>query len=201
MKMRELCCAKNVLTRRRLKHEPRLPRGLAGCLHDQRQAGKIDHSLRELLAQRIFAIACGYPDANDSARLSSDPIHKMLLDRDPVTGRDLASQPTLSRFENAVGPKELYRMAEVLALRVVERHAERLHGRVRRVTLDLDPTDDPTHGAQQLSFSTPLRLPLLPAGAGLFSVSTTSRSSICSPPCCELATSLPPSERSACCAD
>ena len=152
MKMRELCCAKNVLTRRRLKHEPRLPRGLAGCLHDQRQAGKIDHSLRELLAQRIFAIACGYPDANDSARLSSDPIHKMLLDRDPVTGRDLASQPTLSRFENAVGPKELYRMAEVLALRVVERHAERLHGRVRRVTLDLDPTDDPTHGAQQLSF-------------------------------------------------
>jgi len=126
--------------------------GLAGCLHDQRQSGKIDHSLRELLAQRIFAIACGYPDANDSARLSSDPIHKMLLDRDPVTGRDLASQSTLSRFENAIGPKELYSMSEVLALRVIERHAERLRGRVRRVTIDLDPTDDPTHGAQQLSF-------------------------------------------------
>lgn len=126
--------------------------GLAGCLHDSRQAGKVDHSLRELLAQRVFAIACGYPDANDAARLSSDPIHKMLLDRDPVTGRDLASQPTLSRFENAAGAKELYRMAEVLALRVIERHAERLGGRVRRVTLDLDPTDDPTHGAQQLSF-------------------------------------------------
>jgi hypothetical protein len=126
--------------------------GLAGCLEERRQAGKVGHSLRALLAQRVFAIACGYPDANDAARLSSDPIHKMLLGRDPVAGRDLASQPTLSRFENAAGPKELYRMAEVLALRVIERHAERLGGRVRRVTIDLDPTDDPTHGAQQLSF-------------------------------------------------
>jgi hypothetical protein len=55
----------------------------------------------------VFSIACGYPDANDSARLGADPIHKLLLDRDPVTGLDLASQPTLSRFENAVGAKEL----------------------------------------------------------------------------------------------
>src|ERR1700758_1667709 len=126
--------------------------GLAGCLEDKRQAGKVDHSLHELLAQRVFSIACGYPDANDSARLGADPIHKMLLDRDPVTGLDLASQPTLSRFENAVGAKELYRMGEALAASVIERHAERLRGHARRVTIDLDPTDDPTHGAQQLSF-------------------------------------------------
>jgi hypothetical protein len=129
-----------------------LTEALAGCLEDKRQAGKVDHSLRELLAQRVFAIACGYPDANDSARLASDPIYKMLLDRDPIAGRDLASQPTLSRFENTVGPKQLYAMGEVLALRVIERHTGRLRGRVRRVTIDLDPTDDPTHGAQQLSF-------------------------------------------------
>jgi hypothetical protein len=126
--------------------------GLAGCLEDKRQAGKIDHSLRELLAQRVFSIACGYPDANDSARLGADPIHKMLLDRDPVTGLDLASQPTLSRFENSVGPRELYRMGEALASSVIERHAQRLRNRARLVTIDLDPTDDPTHGAQQLSF-------------------------------------------------
>jgi hypothetical protein len=126
--------------------------GLAGCLEDKRQAGKIDHSLRELLAQRVFSIACGYPDANDSARLGADPIHKMLLDRDPVTGLDLASQPTLSRFENSVGPRQLYRMGETLAASVIERHAQRLHHRARLVTIDLDPTDDPTHGAQQLSF-------------------------------------------------
>src|ERR1035437_8518971 len=83
--------------------------GLAGCLRDKRQAGKVDHSLKEALAQRVFSIACRYPDANASARLGADPVHKMLLDRDPVTGLDLASQPTLSRFENAVGAKELYR--------------------------------------------------------------------------------------------
>jgi hypothetical protein len=126
--------------------------GLAACLRDERQAGKVDHSLRELVGQRVFSIACGYPDANDSARLSGDPIHKLLLDRDPLEGRDLASQPTLSRFENGVGVKELYRSGEFLAESVIRRHAKRLHRRAYRVTIDLDPTDDPTHGAQQLSF-------------------------------------------------
>jgi hypothetical protein len=125
---------------------------LASCLQDERQAGKIDHALEELLAQRVFAIACGYPDANDAARLAGDPIHKLLLGRDPVEGNDLASQPTLSRFENAIDTQELYRLSEALAASVIQRHAERLRHRVRRVTLDLDPTDDPTHGAQQLSF-------------------------------------------------
>jgi len=125
---------------------------LSACLRDTRQAGKVDHALPELVAQRVFSIACGYPDANDSARLASDPIHKLLLDRDPVDGLDLASQPTLSRFENGVGVKELYRMGEALARSVLRRHAKRLRRRAYRVTLDLDPTDDPTHGAQQLSF-------------------------------------------------
>jgi len=126
--------------------------GLASCLRDERQSVKVDHSLRELVAQRVFSIACGYPDANDSARLSEDPIHKLLLDRDPIEGLDLASQPTLSRFENGVGIKELYRAGEFLAESVIRRHAKRLRHRTYRVTIDLDPTDDPTHGAQQLSF-------------------------------------------------
>jgi len=122
------------------------------CLFDRRQAGKVDHPLKDLFSQRVFSIACGYPDANDSARLAADPIHKMLLDRDPVKGLDLASQPTLSRFENSLGPRQLYRLGESLAESVIARHAKRLGGHARRVTIDLDPTDDPTHGAQQLSF-------------------------------------------------
>lgn len=126
--------------------------GLASCLRDERQAGKVDHSLRDLVGQRVFSMACGYPDANDSARLSEDPIHKLLLDRDPIEGRDLASQSTLSRFENGVGVKALYRAGEFLAESVIRRHAKRLRHRAYRVTIDLDPTDDPTHGAQQLSF-------------------------------------------------
>ena len=95
----------------------------------------------------MFSIACGYPYANDSDRLSVDPIHKMLLDRDPVSGCGLASQPTLSRFENSIRPREPYHLGEALADRVIDRHAKRLHGRARLVTVDLDPTDDPTHGA------------------------------------------------------
>ncbi len=130
----------------------RLTERLAAGLQDYRQPGMVDHQVEEILAQRVFAIACGYPDANDAARLAGDPIHKMLIGRDPVNGTDLASQPTISRFENAVERKELYRMGEALADAVIERHRRRLHGRARRVTIDMDPTDDPTHGAQQLSF-------------------------------------------------
>jgi hypothetical protein len=93
---------------------------MSGCLRDPRQTGKVDHSLSDLFAQRVFSIGCGYADANDSARLAADPMHKMLLDRDPVTGFDMASQPTLSRFENAVGPRQLYSMGAALAESVIE---------------------------------------------------------------------------------
>ena len=129
-----------------------LSRRLAGCLSDGRQAGKIEHAVRDLLRQRLYGIACGYADGNDAARLTDDPIHKLLVDRDPITGAALASQPTLSRFENAPRRAELYRMSEVLAESVIERHRRRLGRRCKHLTIDLDPTDDPTHGAQQLTF-------------------------------------------------
>jgi Transposase DDE domain group 1 len=129
-----------------------LTEALAACLEDERQSGKVQHEVDELLMQRVMAIACGYEDANDAARLASDPVHKLLVGRDPEKGEDLASQPTLSRFENSVDRKELFCMGEVLADVVIERHRKRLQGRARLITIDLDPTDDPTHGAQQLSF-------------------------------------------------
>jgi len=129
-----------------------LTAALAACLKDERQEGKVRHELDELLTQRVMAIACGYEDANDAARLASDPVHKLLVGRDPMPGDDLASQPTLSRFENSVDRKELFRMAEALADTVIERHRERLQARARLITIDLDPTDDPTHGAQQQTF-------------------------------------------------
>jgi hypothetical protein len=125
---------------------------LASALRDERDPARVRHEIGELVRQRIFSIACGHPDANDAARLSDDPVHKLLVGRDPVDGDALASQPTLSRFENGVSTQELYRMGEGLAEVVIERHRKRLHGRARRITIDLDPTDDPTHGQQQLSF-------------------------------------------------
>ena len=126
--------------------------GFARCLIDDRQPGKVRHSLADLLAQRIVGLACGYPDANDADRLADDPMHKRLLGRDPIEGMPLASPPTLSRFENDHGAQALYHLGVTLAESVIERHRQRRHGRARRITIDLDPTDDPTHGAQQLSF-------------------------------------------------
>ena len=125
---------------------------LSRCLPDEREAGKVTHELTELVSQRVYGLACGYADCNDAARLADDPIHKALLGRDPIDGDALASQSTLSRFENAVGPKDLYRFGEALAESVIGRHRKRLRGKARRITIDLDPTDDPTHGQQQLSF-------------------------------------------------
>jgi Transposase DDE domain group 1 len=129
-----------------------LTEGLAACLEDERQAAQIDHEVEELLGQRIMAMACGYADANAAARLASDAVHKLLVGRDPEHGEDLASQPTLSRFENSGDRKELLAMAEVLADSVMERQRQRLGGGAGLITIDLDPTDDPTHGAQQLTF-------------------------------------------------
>ncbi len=125
---------------------------LAACLVDVRQAAKVKHSLEDLLRQRIYGLASGYADANDAARLAHDPIFKLLLDRSPVTGPELSSQPTLSRFENSIGSKENYRLALALANSVIARQQKRLRGKVRQVTIDLDPTDDPTHGQQQFTF-------------------------------------------------
>ena len=63
-----------------------LTQALAECLRDDRQAGKVKHSLEEALRQRVFGIALGYPDANDAARLADDPMHKLMIGRDPVLG-------------------------------------------------------------------------------------------------------------------
>ena len=68
------------------------------CLIDRRAPEKVRHTLEDLVGQRVFGIACGHPDGNDSDRLADDPIHKLLLGRDPVAGGRLASQPTVSRF-------------------------------------------------------------------------------------------------------
>lgn len=124
---------------------------LARALPDPRPAARVTHAWSDVLAQRIFGIACGYPDANDADGLADDPIQKLLLDRDPITGGRLASQPTVSRFENSVTPRALYGLAEALTDTVIARHRRRKR-QARRITLDLDVTEDATHGVQQLTF-------------------------------------------------
>ncbi|MBK8231066.1 MAG: transposase [Candidatus Eisenbacteria bacterium] len=121
-------------------------------LRDPGESGKVRHTVRELVAQRVMSMACGYPDGNDAARLATDPLHKLLVNRHPTD--DPASLPNrLSRFENAVGPKDLFRLGEALLEQVWSSITGDACGTAARlITIDLDATDDQTHGGQQLSF-------------------------------------------------
>ena len=76
---------------------------LAGCLDDPRDPAERRHELRELLAQRIFGLACGYEDANDAARLADDPVHKLLLGRNPIHG----DAPIIARNLSRCSPRRL----------------------------------------------------------------------------------------------
>lgn len=121
---------------------------IGGCLRDRRQPGKVRQSMHDLVRQRVYQIACGYEDCNDAATLAGDPLLKAAVDRAPESDPDLASQPTLSRFENGVSPSDLYRAAQVLVDLFIAQTAPS----PKRIVLDIDATDDPTHGRQQLSF-------------------------------------------------
>lgn len=124
---------------------------LTATVPDAREPARVTHGVGDLVAQRVFAIACGHPDGNDADRLADDPIHKLLLGRDPIGGGRLASQPTISRFEHTAAPRMLLAMSHALADTVIARHRRRRRG-VRLITIDLDGTEDQTHGAQQLTF-------------------------------------------------
>jgi hypothetical protein len=119
---------------------------LAGCVPEwRRRAGR--HALVDLVRQSVYQRACGYPDQNDADALRSDPLLKLACGRRPESGPDLASQPTLSRLENAVGRRAVEALAGALAdLYVRERGRG---GAPARVVLDVDGTDDPAHGQQE----------------------------------------------------
>lgn len=124
---------------------------LAAAFHDPRQPGKVDHTLPEVFRQRILGLASGYEDGNDAGRLSREPLLGFLCGKDAEEA--LASASTLCRIENAVTRRDLLRLGHALT-DVVLAHQQRLRRRqsVRRITLDLDPADDPTHGQQEFTF-------------------------------------------------
>lgn len=105
------------------------------------------HTLGDLVRQRVFQIACGYEDQNDADALRTDPLLKLVCGRLPESDPDLASQPTLSRLENAVDRTACYRLAVALG-QLYLRERERA-GVPTHIVLDLDSTDDPTHGDQE----------------------------------------------------
>jgi hypothetical protein len=126
-----------------------LTRDLAELLSDPRDEERVLHDSLRLLRQRIYQIVAGYEDANDADRLRHDPLLQIVADQ--KLGDALGSQPTLSRWENAPAARDLVRLNDALLeifLRLCSQQV-RQHG---EILLDIDSTDDPTHGQQQLSF-------------------------------------------------
>jgi hypothetical protein len=108
------------------------------------------HALEVLVRQRVFQIACGYEDQNDSDTLREDPLLKMVCGSLPESGADLASQPTISRLENAADGRSCHRIAQaIFELYLSERAKD---GAPKKVLLEFDATDDPTHGDQEGSY-------------------------------------------------
>ncbi len=137
-----------VLLLREIDEQLGLTQKLAGCIRDGRDQSRLQHTVLDLLRQRIYGIACGYEDCNDAKDLRVDPALKVAVGRAPGDD-DLASQPTLSRLETGVGWRECWRMSEALVQAYIEAHRCQAP---RLIVLDADATDDETHGNQQLSF-------------------------------------------------
>jgi len=126
---------------------------LSRAIRDHRDCRYVDHTIKDLISQRVFQIACGYEDANDSNTLRRDPAIKAACDKLPITGQNLASQSTMTRLENGISHRtkcgisrrELYEMAKALVDTFIASYEEA----PEQIMLDIDDTDDPTHGQQE----------------------------------------------------
>lgn len=123
---------------------------LNNCIHDERDQRYVRHKLKQLLLQRIYQIASGYEDANDCNDLRGDAIFKLCSDQLPDSDPDLASQPTMSRFENMVSRSDLYRMAECFAQTFISSY----HSEPEVIIIDCDDTNNNAYGNQlQIEFN------------------------------------------------
>jgi hypothetical protein len=119
----------------------------ASLIDDPRRPDRTQITVLEMLRQRVFGLAGGYEDQNDHDRMRTDPVLKITCQRGPQDD-PLASQPTLSRFENWPTARRVVRMNR----RLVDHYIALHRGQPpREIILDVDPTDDPCHGAQQLA--------------------------------------------------
>jgi hypothetical protein len=130
---------------RQFDDQIRLTAQFAAALEDRRHPQFVEQSLLSMVRQRIYGILADYEDQNDHDTLRSDPAFKVIADRLPEDP-DLSSQPTLSRFENAVSIPDLWRLRDVL----VDLFLQSFDTPPAHITLDLDAFDDPAHGDQQL---------------------------------------------------
>jgi hypothetical protein len=132
---------------RQLDEQLGLTAQFAAALHDPRTPEACRHSFVQMVRARVYGILAGYPDQNDHDVLRHDPVFKIVADRSP-DGGELASQPSLSRFENAIDVASLRRLEDVFLGQFIASFSTP----PRHLTFDIDVFDDPTHGHQQLTF-------------------------------------------------
>lgn len=130
----------SVVLLEKLERTNKLIQYFSQYIPDKRNLRRTIHSVEKLLKQRVYMLMAGYEDTNDVHQLKKDPLYQDIL------GGELASQPTLSRFENSMGKADVFNFC----YRWIDRYVSSLQGR-KEVTIDIDATDDPTHGAQQLT--------------------------------------------------
>jgi Transposase DDE domain group 1 len=130
---------------RQLDEKLGFTRQLAAALDDPRDPRLVEHTVLEMLRARLYGILAGYEDQNDHDALRSEAVFKLVAGRLP-TDPDLASQPTLSRFENAVNIPSLKRLRDAL----IDQFLAAFAAPPRHLLFDLDAVDDPAHGGQQL---------------------------------------------------
>ncbi len=133
-----------LLLLREVENQIGLIKDLAGCIEDQRDSRYVRHDSPSLFSQRIFQIAAGYEDANDCNDLRTDGVLKICAGRLPQSGADLASQPTMSRFENSISKTELYRIAKCFAQHFVNSY----DSQPEVIILDCDDTNHNAYGEQ-----------------------------------------------------
>ncbi len=130
----------SVVLLEKLEREHGLLRYFSKLIPDARDPLRTVHGREKQLKQRVFMLMQGYEDTNDVEYLGNDPLYKDILEG------DMASQPTMSRFENSMGKASVFAMCHAW----IDRYVGTLAGR-KRIVIDIDSTDDPTHGNQQLS--------------------------------------------------
>jgi hypothetical protein len=141
-----------VIVLREIAERLGLAQAITRPLRDDRAPSRVRHGYAEMALARMVLIAAGYEDCDDADALRSDPAFKIALGRCPDTGADLMSQPTLSRLENLADWRALAR----IGIGMIDTFCRSYPQPPAAITLDIDDTDDPVHGQQELAlFSTP----------------------------------------------
>nr|HPN32524.1 transposase [bacterium] len=143
----EITSDAGLLMFRELEKKSKIIKEMSSCIQDKREAAKVDHSIEELLKQRVFGLIGGYEDINDHQQLRNDTTFKILCER-KTNDTALSSPPTICRFENMVDRNDIIAMSKKL----VEQFINSYKTAPTELILDFDASDNPVHGDQENKF-------------------------------------------------